>query len=384
MYVHHTHMPIWLRRAIAATAVPSFFVLVACGGDPPANNIPTPAHGSATGAAQAKPALTVELVAAKEVAWAQSVPAAGDVAPWQESLIGFELGGQRIVKVLAQVGDIVRKGQPLVELDTQILRVELDAAKALVTEAKAQESQALSTLERSRRLERAGGVSEQELAQQKTSWLMAQAKVATAQAQVNALQLKISRSILVAPDDGVILTRMAAHGAIAQAGAEMFRLMRQSRLEWRAEVSSSSLHLIEPGQVAKIKTSQGDTIFGKVRQIAPSVNITDRTGVVYVDLPNNSSIKSGMHLSGELLGPSKLAVTVPMSAVSLRDGKSYVFSAPSGVAKSLVIQVGRANTTEVEVLSGLPANTQVIKQGAGFLKDGDLVRVLKAEKDVQR
>lgn len=388
MYLKHTKtMPRWLTTAIPVVTLPGFFLLVGCQSE--ATNGATPVRKSeAVAAAPAASvhtaALTVNLVNAKEVAWAQTITTAGDVAPWQESVVGFEVGGQRIVSVLANVGDTVKKGQPLAELDRQTLTVELSAAKAMLAETQAQEAQAISTLERLHRLTSAGGVSEQDLAQQKTSVLMSQAKVASATAQVSALELKLTRSTLVAPDDGVIVARTAALGAIAPGGSEMFRLIRQSRLEWRAEVTSSSLHLVKAGQAVRLKTPQGDIVVGKVRQIAPSVNLTDRVGLVYVDLQPSSSIKSGMHLSGELVGAPSMRVTVPMSAVTLLDGKSYVFSVVDGVAKRVQVEVGRSGTGDVEILAGLSVNTPVVAQGAGFLKDGDKVRVVAPLKEEKR
>ena len=115
---------------------------------------------------------------------------------------------------------------------------------------------------------------------------------------------------------------------------------------------------------------------GKVRAVAPSVDPQTRNGLVYVDLPPTAAVRAGMFARGEFeLGRSP-AVTLPQTAVVLREGFAYLFrlEGEDRVVQTKVA-LGRRNGERVEVLSGLPAGARVVESGAGFLADGDAVKV---------
>jgi HlyD family secretion protein len=163
------------------------------------------------------------------------------------------------------------------------------------------------------------------------------------------------------------------------AGMELFRLIRQSRLEWRAEVAASELDQIKAGQQVRVTAAGGTSVLGKVRIVAPTVDAATRNGIVYVDLPQPGAIKAGMFARGEFETGSSAAMTLPQSSVLQRDGFSYVFKlgADNRIAQAKVA-VGRRVGDRVEVTSGLEANTRVVASGGGFLSDGDTVRVVDA------
>lgn len=381
----YSFSPILLSAAVAAA------LLSGCG--KPAD----PATGTAPAA---KPALTVSLVPAKSSVKAQRLSVSGNVMPWQEAVVGLEVGGQRITRVLVNVGDQVRKGQVLATLNTESLSAELLSASASLAEARATLAQAEVTRDRAKRLAPVGGVSEQELSQHETALQTAQARVQAAQAQETATRQRLGYATLRAPDDGIISSRTAAEGAIAQAGTEMFKLIRRSALEWRAEVPADQLHMVKQGATAVVKHPDGSEVQGTVRQISPSVDLATRNGLVYVDLPKGVALRAGMHVAGALLGAEVPVITLPLSAVLSRDGKSYVFTVPtaktgysqvnSGLStgagpasdrvqvRQQAVALGQSDSKSVEVLSGLAEGDQVVGQGAGFLKDGDSVSVVPA------
>jgi RND family efflux transporter MFP subunit len=183
----------------------------------------------------------------------------------------------------------------------------------------------------------------------------------------------------VAPDSGVISTRSATVGSVVGVGAELFRMIRQGRLEWRAEVTASELSRLKPGASALVKAANGSELTGRVRMIAPTIDPQTRSALVYVDLPPtlgaNAPFKAGMFASGQFeLGKSD-AMTVPQQAVVLRDGFSYVFRLnPDQRASQIKVQTGRRLGERIEVLGGLTPDAPVVVSGAGFLNDGDLVR----------
>ncbi|HEY9238581.1 MAG TPA: efflux RND transporter periplasmic adaptor subunit, partial [Burkholderiaceae bacterium] len=177
----------------------------------------------------------------------------------------------------------------------------------------------------------------------------------------------------------VISARTATVGSVVAAGTELFKLIRQGRLEWRAEVTSAELGRIAVGTPATVQSASGAQVQGTVRSIAPTVDPQTRNALVYVDIPNvlqNTGIKAGMFASGDFqLGRSN-ALTVPQAAIVPRDGFNHLLLLqPDNRVSQLKIQTGRRVGERVEILTKLPADAQVVVEGAGFLNDGDLVRV---------
>ncbi|HPP46591.1 MAG TPA: efflux RND transporter periplasmic adaptor subunit, partial [Accumulibacter sp.] len=204
------------------------------------------------------------------------------------------------------------------------------------------------------------------------------ARLAAAQARRQAAELRLRKTQVLSPDDGVISARSATVGSLTQPGQELFRLIRGGRLEWRAEVPSADLASVQPGLVASLSTPTGQRVTGRVRAVAPSVDAQTRNGLVYVDLPPTGAVRAGMFARGEFELARRPALTLPQSAVVLRDGAAYVFRLENEnrVAQTKVA-LGRRLAERVEIVDGLPPSARVVANGAGFLADGDVVRVVE-------
>ncbi len=311
--------------------------------------------------------------------WSDALEAFGNVVPWQESIIGAEIGGLRIHKVLVNTGDTVRRGQVLARLNRAGVEVDLELVRAQVSEAEATLAQAEATLERSQRLAADGGVSRQDLLQQQTQQRVARARLQAVRAQLAAQQLRLGYTTLVAPDDGLVSSRTATEGAVVQAGTELFRLIRGARLEWRAEVKGEALLGLKPGMKVALRHPDGSRIEGTLRQVSASVDTASRNGIAYVDLPASARLKAGLYLGGRFELGERTALTVPRTAVVARDGRNLVFTVDdAGKVRALEVTTGRSRDNRVEVLSGLEPHTPVVTTGAAFLKPGDAVRVSPA------
>jgi len=160
----------------------------------------------------------------------------------------------------------------------------------------------------------------------------------------------------------------------------MAEAFRQGRLEWRAEVTSAELGRITTGTMVTVRPASGGELQGRVRMIAPSVDPLTRAALVYVDLPppagKASPAKAGMFARGEFELGATDALTIPQRALVVRDGFNYVFRLGEGNRVSqLKVQTGRLAGERVEVVSGLPPDARIVVNGAGFLNDGDLVRL---------
>ncbi|MGE5472450.1 MAG: efflux RND transporter periplasmic adaptor subunit [Bacteroidota bacterium] len=332
-------------------------------------------------AAAAQPALTVSLIRPQTLDWPQILVANGNVAAWQEALIGPEISNYRITEVAAQVGDRVRKGQVLARIASDTVASELAEAQAAVAELEASAAEARGNSERAAELKAKGFYSTQLNTQYQTAEHTAAARLAAARARLQAAELKMSKTAVPAPDDGVISARSATVGSLTQPGQELFRLIRGGRLEWRAEVLASDLALVKAGAPARLSGPQGESVQGKVRAVAPSVDAQTRNGLVYVDLPADSALRAGMFARGEFELGNRPALTLPQSAVVLREGFAYVFRLDAGdrVAQAKVT-LGRQLGERVEIAGGLDAAASVVESGVGFLADGDLVKVVAGGK----
>ena len=334
-------------------------------------------------AAAAKPALTVTTVRASYAKLPIKLAANGNVVAWQEAIIGSETGGYRLNEVRVNVGDIVKKGQVLAVFASDSINADVAQARAALAETRATALEAAANAERARSLQSSGALSAQQISQYMTAEQTANARIAASQATLAAQQLRLKYTHVVAPDSGVISARTATVGSVVGVGAELFRMIRQGRLEWRAEVIAADLSRLKPGTRALVKAANGTELTGTVRMIAPTIDPQTRSALVYVDLPPttgaNAPFKAGMFASGQFELGSSNAMTVPQQAVVVRDGFSYVFRLnPDGRVSQLKVQSGRRLGERIEVVNGLALDALVVVGGAGFLNDGDLVRNVPA------
>jgi len=341
-----------------------------------------PASAGKDGAPPARPALTVSVAKAEPSELNVTLTANGNVAAWQEASIGSESNGLRLAEVRVNVGDVVKKGQVLAVFSPETVNADVAQARASLAEAKATAADAAGNAARARTLSQTGALSQQQINQYQTTEQTAKARVEAAEAVLAAQQVRGRNTQVLAPDDGVVSARTATVGSVVAAGTELFKLIRQGRLEWRAEVTSAELGRVTVGTPAVVISASGAQVQGKVRSIAPTVDPQTRNALVYVDIPNvlqNTGIKAGMFANGEFQLGKSSALTVPQAAIVPRDGFNHLLLLqPDNRVSQIKIETGRRVGERVEILTQLPADAQVVVQGAGFLNDGDLVRVADA------
>lgn len=331
--------------------------------------LPLGASAPSPAASAARP---VSLIRPRIETWPERIRVEGNVMPWQEVRISSDATGLRLTSVLAGVGESVQKGQVLALLDTAGVELELEAINAQLVEAEAAHAQADATLARARRLAASGGVSKQELTQYETQKQSAVARLAAAQSRVKTQQLKLASARLVAPDDGVISASFANEGDAVRAGAELFRLIRQGRLEWHAEVPGETLLRIEPGQEVLITSPLGDDVRARVRRLSPTIDLKTRLGIAYVELPAGTRFKAGLLVSGSFTTRSR-ALVLPASAIREDDSGAWVLTVSAeGRAKRLPVSLGRNQDGKLEITEGLDERSRVIED-ARTLQPGDLV-----------
>lgn len=335
----------------------------------------------------AKPALTVSMVQATSVVLPIRLSANGAVAAWQEAQIGAEVTGLRVAEIHANVGDKVLRGQLLATFATETVQADVALARANLAEVQALAAESATNAERARTLQGTGALSQQQIDQYSTQEQTAKARLASAKAQLDAQLLRLKQTQLVSPDNGTISSRTATVGAVISSGTEMFRLIRRGRMEWRGEVTAAELERIRPGIKVVLTSAGGVQWRGQVRMLSPTVDPTTRKGLVYVDLLGpvegaaaaGVAFKPGVYVRGVFEIGSSAALTIPQSAVIVREGFSYVYRINSdGRVSQLKVQTGRRAGDRLEVMTGVQQGDRLVASGASFLTEGDLVRVVAA------
>ncbi|MGV3582111.1 MAG: efflux RND transporter periplasmic adaptor subunit [Methylophilus sp.] len=337
-----------------------------------------------------KATLAVETVQPTEENWPMTVTVNGAITAWQEAQVSAEIGGLRIKQVLVDVGSQVKRGQDLVLLEYEAVAADLRKQEATVASAQASLAEAKSNADRAREIKDSGAMSSQQINQYVIAEQTAQANLALTLAELENQKIRLRQTHVTAADDGVISSRTANLGNVVSAGTELFRLVRQGRVEWRAEVDAQQLTQIKKGQKAQIILPDHQQVQGTVRMTAPTVDAATRNAIVYVDMPNTHA-KAGMYAQGSIDVGSKTAIVVPQGAVVLRDGRAYLFAvkemkvAEKGTVtqvEKISVTTGRRQGDWVEIKEGLNGTPAIVKTGGAFLNDGDLVNVIPNQAEV--
>ena len=325
------------------------------------------------------PALTVMVAVAESRSWPQLLTANGVIEPWQEAIVSAQVAGQRIEEVLVEVGDAVHAGQLLARMDQSTLLIEIADLDAAVARAQAGLAQANADATRANELEKKAALSAQDILRYQTQADIARADLNSSQARLRARRLQLERTEVEAPDAGLITERLATLGEVPSLGQALFRMIRQGRLEWRGELTAQQVVRIASGQPVTLRLSDGSEAAAVIRKIAPALRSESRLAIIYADLGPGGTARAGMYVEGTIRLPATDALVVPAVSVVIRDGRSYVFTVGPDTVTTRIsarqVETGRRIGGEVEILGGITAGDRVVTQGAGFLNDGDVVRI---------
>ncbi|TCV88643.1 RND family efflux transporter MFP subunit [Methylomonas methanica] len=341
-----------------------------------------PESPAASSSVHAVPALTVTRAVPQWRQWPTTIEASGPIAAWQEAVIGAQQSGLRLIEVNVNVGDQVKRGQLLARFDADMLRADLAQLQANLAQAQATAVQAETNKQRVLKLKNAATLSQQESLRYETEAEISRTQVDAIKAQLTAKQLQLGYAEVRAPDDGAISARLATLGAVPGSGQELFRLIRQNRLEWRGELTAGQIAQIQIGQAILLSLPDGSVAQARVRQLAPALDEQSRLGLMYADILPGSHARAGMYANGRIELSQRPALTVPAASLVIRDGRSYVLKLRSDADTSPVslqaVDTGRRQGVEIEIVQGLSETDRVVVEGAGFLNDGDLVHVAPA------
>jgi len=324
----------------------------------------------------------VTTIIAKQSDWPISIPAQGEVLPWEVAIISAKTNGISATEVKVVEGDSVRKGQVLTRFDDRLLKAELAQAKANLAFADSNFQLANTNLKRFDQLKLKQTLSEQEFDQVRTQASTAAATRDQAAAALALAEVRLADATVTAPDDGKILERTIELGKVPAAGESMFRLLRKHKLEWVVQIDAADLARVKPAMNAQINVANGQTssktVPGKVRSISPQLTSNSRLAKVRVVLDGEPDIAVNTYADGKILIGNAPALTVPSASLVIKDGKTWVFRIKNNVAEQVLVNIGRRQQNDIEILSGISAGDTVVLEGAGFLNDGDKVSVKTA------
>lgn len=360
----------------ALSVLIGFGVIAGCSNEPAAANTPS----------APKPALNVSAIQPVMRDIPMTLTANGSIAAWQEAIIGAEVSDLRLTEVNVQVGEAVRKGQVLAVFSDESVLADVAQSRAALAEAEANLADARDNAERAKQISDSGALSSQQVNQYLTGEKTARAKMQSAKAQLDSQLLRLKYTRVLASDDGVISSRSATLGAVAAKGQELFRMVRQNRLEWRGEVTAAEMAQLRPGITVSVEVPNVGSIKGKIRSLAPTLDVKSRNGLVYVDLPDAArhGLRAGMFARGEFEIGINTGLLVPQDAISLREGFSYVFklgeqNGDLTKVTQVKVQLGRRTGDSLEIRSGLQPDDRLVASGASFLADGDVVRMVQQD-----
>jgi RND family efflux transporter MFP subunit len=343
-----------------------------------------------------KPAVAVDAAKATTGDIDDGIEVVGTLSPKYHAELKSEYGGV-VTHVYVTEWARVRKGDPLMKVDTREGEVmlkkagaSLEAAKAALLEAEAAQRRAAREYERSVKLQESGLVTRQELDDARTQIEAADARARAAQAQVAVArddvahaETRLAKAVIRAPFEGTVEERLVNVGdLVGEMQKVVFRLVDNRLLQATVNVPSASMAGLRAGQPLVFSTDAfpGRTFSGKVTFINPSVRPGDRSVAVVAEVPNASEVlKGGLFVKGRILtGTRKGVVLVPRPALRSWDvaaRKGEVFVVEDNVARRREVATGAVRGETIEISAGLRPGETVITRGVFNVKDGDVLKI---------
>lgn len=308
----------------------------------------------------------------------------GEVTAKQTANISTRMMGY-VNKIYVKPGDKVSAGQLLVSISSDDILAKKAQVQAMITEAEAASKNAQRDYERFKTLRSQNSVSDKEfenVALQNTSM---NAKVQMARQQMNEVNAMLSYMNIRAPFSGVVTQKKMDEGSMANPGMPILTIEQNGELQIVASVPENYIQYVKVGDVAKIELkSLGTTIDGKVSELSPSAF---RTGGQYsmklaIEAKDKENIRSGMYAN--ILIPNKTGeditskIMLDKNSIVYRDQLTGVYVVDDQNQANLRwIRLGKTIGNQIEVLSGLSQNDQIISKAEGKLYNGVKVSVNK-------
>ena len=306
---------------------------------------------------------------------------AGEVRARTESRLGFRVGG-KIVRRDADLGDSVKAGQLLAQLDPQDLKLGQEAAKAALSAAQVNLDQAAADFKRFKELRDQGFISSAELERRETAFKAAQAQLEQARAQSSVQGNQAAYASLLADAKGVITAVEAEPGMVVAAGSPVLRLAHDGPRDVVFAVPEDKVSLIKqlasvPGRFkVRLWGSPGEPLPASIREVSAAADPVTRTFLVKADV-GRAEVKLGQTATVLVELPKTDGVTkLPLSALKEDQGRTVVWlvDRQSMTVRAQPVQVAGADGNDAVITSGLQSGQVVVTAGVHVLNPGQPVK----------
>ncbi|WP_082548188.1 efflux RND transporter periplasmic adaptor subunit [Massilia sp. Root335] len=306
----------------------------------------------------------------------------GDVRPRYESRLGFRVGG-KISARKVDVGTVVKRGQVLMQLDPQDLRLGQAQAQANLRAAQTNYDLARADLKRYQDLRSQNFVAQAVLDQKLAAAHSAQATVEAARAALREQANQTGYASLESDTDGVVTGIDAEVGQVVQAGTPVVRVARTDEKEVVIGVPEDQVDELRHVSTVKVRlwADPNRSIDGKIREVSPVADPATRTYTVKVSIPARDDIRLGMTAVVRLAqaGGGGSAIKVPLSALYQNKGATSVWLIENGAVRLVPVQVGGVDGNDVLLAGGVKPGQTIVTAGVNLLKPGQKVKVLAAD-----
>jgi HlyD family secretion protein len=293
--------------------------------------------------------------------------------------IGVDTDAGRIVAIYVEAGDHVRKGQLLARLTDSVLQPEVDRLAAVLDQARAQAAMSAGEYRRAQSVAGgAGALSAEDVEKRHAAALTDAASVKVAEAQLAQAQARLDRTRIISPVDGEVLTRKAEIGQIASPGGDaLFRIAQGGELEMRGQVAEQDLPALQVGQDAQVKlVGVAQPFTGRVRLLGAVIDPQTRLGEIRIALTADPALRPGAFARGSVQVGQVERPVLPQTAVLSDAEGSYVYLVDEhGQVQRRAVHVSGTLDAGLIIDGGLNGTEEVVSTAAGFLREGETVKV---------
>ena len=328
-------------------------------------------------ATQEAPPVTVSLATVAQRPVEDTADAYGTVESQVAPQVAAEVAG-RIERILVETGDSVKAGQALALIQASDYATDVSAQRANLRRLQAERANLRQTLARNESLARQGFLSSAALDNTRTQLKAIDAQIEQAGAGLNQSSRNLSRTTVRSPVTGIVQSRLASAGDYARAGQPLFVIATDQAQKVHLPLPENLADQLQPGMAVHLTTPVRSGVFNSViSELRPMIGSGNRAVEAIVPLPAGLSLPAGASVDGRVvLSTRAAALVVPDEAVVIRPAGEVVYTVQGGRAVAHTVQTGERQGGWVEILSGLNAGEQVVKDGAGFLSNGARVQVV--------
>lgn len=309
--------------------------------------------------------LSVTVTTPHEERVVERIGATGTLVPREDVAVVAEVANARILSVSAEVGDHVRKGDTLAALDTEGVRLQ-------VAQMEAEYAKARDEFARVDSIRDTGAVSKGLVTEKKNA-------VDAIKAKLEEARLAMRRTVVTAPESGILFERRATVGGLANTSEALFRIARNGEIEAELRVPENSANRVSPMAAVSLSIAgMPGPMPGTVRLVSPRIDASDRAAAVRVSIPGKDGLKVGGYVHGDIALTTVTAPAVPVTAIQRDAAGTFVWTvgAEGRIARHPVTLL--LQNDDVALVAGVTPELRVVARAGSLVRSGDVVKLVEA------